>query len=185
MQNFKKIALMMSASALIASTPASAATFLLGFSGTGGAATNSASITITTSDIPNVFGTFNVLSAIGTVGSDVITGLINVSGTPTPTNTPDNLFNIDNAFKPSSPFVSLAGLYFGSATSRYNLFSQNGNYELYQETGGQYTSNSVGSLSVAAVPEPATWALLLLGFFAVGGAMRAQRRKPNVSVSFA
>lgn len=184
MRNFKKIALMMSASALLASAPASAATFLLGFSGTGGAATDSASITITTSDIPNVFGTFNVLSAIGTVGSDVITGLINVTGTPNGTNTPDNLFNIDNAFKPSSPFVSLAGLYFGSATSQYNLFSQNGSYELYQATGGAYTSNSVGSLSVAAVPEPGAWALMLLGLGVMGSSMR-RRRKQNISVSFA
>jgi hypothetical protein len=36
----------------------------------------------------------------------------------------------------------------------------------------------------AAVPEPSTWAMLLLGFFAIGGAMRA-RRKSEVSYNFA
>ncbi len=37
----------------------------------------------------------------------------------------------------------------------------------------------------AAVPEPSTWALMLLGFGAVGGAMRMKRRKTNAAVSFA
>ncbi|SIN68091.1 PEP-CTERM protein-sorting domain-containing protein [Parasphingorhabdus marina DSM 22363] len=36
----------------------------------------------------------------------------------------------------------------------------------------------------AAVPEPATWAFMILGFGAIGGAMRRQR-KANVKVSFA
>jgi hypothetical protein len=35
----------------------------------------------------------------------------------------------------------------------------------------------------SAVPEPATWAMMLLGFFAIGGMMRV--RKPKVSYSFA
>lgn len=37
----------------------------------------------------------------------------------------------------------------------------------------------------SAVPEPGTWALLLLGFFGIGGAMRAAKRRANVSVSYA
>ena len=37
----------------------------------------------------------------------------------------------------------------------------------------------------AAVPEPATWALMLLGFGFVGGAMRSRRKNTNVRVSFA
>lgn len=36
-----------------------------------------------------------------------------------------------------------------------------------------------------AVPEPATWAMMLLGFFAVGGAMRASRRRQKITVSYA
>lgn len=41
-----------------------------------------------------------------------------------------------------------------------------------------------GSEAVAAVPEPATWAFMIFGFGAVGGAMRRQR-KANVKVSYA
>lgn len=37
----------------------------------------------------------------------------------------------------------------------------------------------------AAVPEPATWAMMLLGFGLVGGAMRSRRKDPKVRVSFA
>lgn len=37
----------------------------------------------------------------------------------------------------------------------------------------------------AAVPEPATWALLLLGFGAVGGAMRTSRRQKSRPAAFA
>ena len=37
---------------------------------------------------------------------------------------------------------------------------------------------------VAAVPEASTWALMLVGFGAVGGALRARRRTANVRVSF-
>lgn len=38
--------------------------------------------------------------------------------------------------------------------------------------------------TAGAVPEPTTWALMILGFAAVGGAMRS-RRKPRVTVSYA
>ncbi|GAA0486979.1 hypothetical protein GCM10009096_32270 [Parasphingorhabdus litoris] len=43
-------------------------------------------------------------------------------------------------------------------------------------------------LAVGSVPEPATWAFMILGFGAIGGAMRRQKnaaRKANVKVSYA
>lgn len=42
----------------------------------------------------------------------------------------------------------------------------------------------VAGAPVAAVPEPATWALMLLGFGFVGGAMRAAKRKQKITVSY-
>lgn len=41
------------------------------------------------------------------------------------------------------------------------------------------------SLNVAAVPEPATWAMLLLGFGFVGGAMRSAKRRQKLTVRYA
>ncbi len=35
-----------------------------------------------------------------------------------------------------------------------------------------------GIAAIAAVPEPATWAMMLLGFGMVGGVSRARRRRP-------
>lgn len=34
------------------------------------------------------------------------------------------------------------------------------------------------SFAVAVVPEPATWAMMLVGFFAIGGAIRSRRNSP-------
>ena len=48
-------------------------------------------------------------------------------------------------------------------------------------TGGQ--ASFAGDLAFAAVPEPSTWGLMLLGFGSIGWMVR--RRKRNVSVSYA
>ena len=70
---------------------------------------------------------------------------------------------------------------FGSSV-RLNL-SQSLSYSV---AGGQasYGSARLGIVSVAAVPEPATWAMMLVGFGMIGGVTRYRRRKPT-SVSFA
>lgn len=58
--------------------------------------------------------------------------------------------------------------------------------ELALFTGGEATfGNSVGTFTYAryagAVPEPATWGMMILGFGAIGGAMRIARRRSSVS----
>lgn len=46
----------------------------------------------------------------------------------------------------------------------------------YQALAGVNANSATGAASIAAVPEPGTWALMLLGFGAVGFSMRRQRR---------
>lgn len=43
-------------------------------------------------------------------------------------------------------------------------------------TGGSRWSTWISELSVSAVPEPATWTMLLLGFATIGGSLRRRRR---------
>jgi hypothetical protein len=78
-----------------------------------------------------------------------------------------------------------AGGVFTSALPFFTLGSDNllsfsvanGSTETFALTDG-------GSLSISAVPEPATWAMMLLGFGMIGMATRA-RRKSNVRVTYA
>jgi hypothetical protein len=46
-------------------------------------------------------------------------------------------------------------------------------------TGGN-GSNFNGTANLTAVPEPATWGLMLLGFGAMGGMLRTRNRKVRV-----
>ena len=47
-----------------------------------------------------------------------------------------------------------------------------------------FSGHSGGSeVHVGDVPEPASWAMMLLGFGAVGGAVRGQRRKLSFAVA--
>ena len=42
---------------------------------------------------------------------------------------------------------------------------------------GKFDSFKIGQLGIAAVPEPATWAMMIMGFGMVGGALRSRRAK--------
>ena len=65
-----------------------------------------------------------------------------------------------------------------------SLTSQTGAFFNAYNAGNQ--DRLPGSLSItqaAAVPEPASWAMMLLGFGAIGFAMRRSRRRPNALAS--
>jgi len=49
--------------------------------------------------------------------------------------------------------------------------------------GTQKAGSYVGNLNISPVPEPATWAMMLLGFGAVGFAMRRRRRPALMQVA--
>lgn len=71
--------------------------------------------------------------------------------------------------------MSVGRYYFSEAEARSGMADYGAN-----QTFNLTTSQAV---SAAGVPEPATWALMILGFGAVGGAMR--RRAAGAAVRFA
>lgn len=70
-----------------------------------------------------------------------------------------------------------------------NGFSGGGNFT--DVTGNRRTNQwafdilNVESAVVSGVPEPTTWAMLVLGFGLVGAGMRASRRRSQLSVNYA
>lgn len=69
------------------------------------------------------------------------------------------------------------------------ITSTDGLYLYIGEVGdnGEVAGSNVNLLpnQVGGVPEPSTWAMLLLGFGVVGGAMRSAKRRQRVAVSYA
>ena len=102
-----------------------------------------------------------------------ITGLASVTGS-------------DNYYYLTGLFVSGNGLGFTTAAgTNANLFDSLGQYRL--NTTNPFQSGFVTATSSAAtpaVPEPATWALMIIGFGAIGFAMR-RRQNFVTRVSFA
>ena len=141
-------------------------------------------------------GQFTVNAADEVTGvSGAISGLTNqtISGVtanpsfPSASYSPDGSFIFNNVYYPTGNAFDVNGLLFVTAENPggyWNLWGTSpGNYSLYQSAGSyNYPIQEVGTLSVAAAPEPSTWAMLALGFAAlcfVGRRQRAPRLAPG------
>lgn len=171
-----KFAYMISAAAFaLSAVPANAATLLFTLSGARNATfqldSNPVPTTSSTSFIgkqiqfSNVAGTFNGVAGIApsiSFGTDLIAAL-NINGT-------------------SLGFTQFAGpaIFTGPAASP--IFSP-GTFQLTNFVFGGATLTVTET--VAAVPEPATWAMMITGFGFVGGAMRNRQRKTKTRIAFA
>ncbi len=81
-----------------------------------------------------------------------------------------------------SPGVGSGNPEFRSIT---NKLLTAGTYTLSVRGTSQPNGSYSGALSLGAVPEPATWAFMILGFGLVGGALRRRKAVTNTGVSFA
>ena len=129
--------------------------------------------------------------------SGVISGLTNqtISGVtanpsfPTPSNSPDGSFIYNNVYYPTGmTSFDVNGLLFVTDQNPggyWNLWGTSpGNYSLFESAGSyNYPIEEFGSLSVAAAPEPSTWAMLALGFAAVTFVGRRRRRTARLAPS--
>ena len=186
----KKIALAAGAAliALSAATPAMAArTFTLTATGN---TFNINAILTTTDSATNVGYNGNtgylITGITGSVtgnGTQTINGLSAVGTYPNPLGTVPN----DNILKATAPYFDVAGLSFTTAQggSPFNIYYGGGYFYIRgqnENNTGSFTSVSVSEVR-AAVPEPATWAMMTLGFGAMGFAMR--RKNVSTRVRFA
>ena len=167
----------------LASTPATAAEVMFDFSGNGffGGTLNGAG-TLTTSDDSfvnpeNGFTVQRITGITGTFNGSAITGLA------------PGVFGANNLFYLTGPFfVDGNGLGFRTASGvAVNLFVTNGtSYRVNTQGAGLLTGIVTANARTvaAAVPEPSTWMLMLLGMAGVGFAMR-RKANPKLSVRYA
>ena len=144
--------------ALAASSAASATDYVVTFDSDAGAFSG----TFTTTPDPNP--NFVLVTGLtGTLGGNALTLLpvLSYAGN-------------DNLFSPTSPFFTSDGLSFSAAGSSYNLYNSGSGTSLC--TGPTICVGSlVRNFSVQgarSVPEPGTWAMMLLGFGAIGFQIR-------------
>jgi hypothetical protein len=139
-------------------------------------------------------GQFTVNSANEVTGvSGAVAGLTNqiISGvTPNPSfpassYSPDGLFIFVNLYSATGMAFDYSGLLFTTADNPrgyWNLWASSpGTYSLYESAGGTYPIAESGTLSIAAAPEPSTWAMLALGFVAL--AFVGQRRQRSARLA--
>lgn len=150
--------------AALFATSASAATFVFNFSGSG----QSGSGTLTTDDNTIASRGFTAQAIVGITGTyngSAITGL------------QPGLFGANNLYYLTGPsFVDGSGLGFRTAAgNQVNLFYQDSAPSYRVNTLNPFTSAFVTASSApqaAAVPELGTWTMMMLGFGALGFAIR-------------
>jgi hypothetical protein len=197
MKRFVKIALGLAAATVLGAGHAQAATWLLNYIDTNGAAPTEATLAVQALDTLNAVGGYDITGVTGNVDGDAVTGLIANPAQPYASYSADGMFIFDNVvYANAPPLLSNPGLFFsGASGNEYNLFSDSpAVYELYQARPGvAYLEHSVGVLSAqktgrlggladlgqAAIPEPAAWTMMILGFGGVGAILRRRRTAPT------
>ena len=158
--------------AMTVSAPANAAQYVFSFTTSQAliGPTVSGSGTFTTSDTAMMVGSqtaFQILSVSGQVNGVAIN---NATG------------NYGNYFTTGPSFLDGTGSTFSLVNGgRVTFFNQSSNGLYRVNTFSPGSSNFVNATSslVAPVPEPATWAMMLFGFGAIGFAMR---RRPSLTL---
>ncbi|MFI4966275.1 MAG: PEPxxWA-CTERM sorting domain-containing protein [Caulobacterales bacterium] len=194
MTDVLKLAAGVAAAAVLAAGPARAATWLITYQSDNGSPFTAA-LDVAASDTLNAVGGYDVTGISGMVDGDAVTGLIANPGQPFAAYSADRLFIFDNVIWPTgAPQLSNPGLFFsGASGSEYNLFSDNSTtYELYKaQPGVGDLAHSAGTLEMSqsqpladlavtsgAIPEPAAWTMMIVGFGGVGALLRRRRSRP-------
>ena len=179
----KKTLIAAAAVTSFAAQPANAADYLFEFTTTnaliGAPVSGSGTFTVSdTAEVVNGTEAFKITDISGILNGSAITGLV------------PGIFGADNFFYKTELFVRGQGIGFrNEAGTTANLFLQQGSryrVNTLSPFASAFVDANVSLVEVnGAVPEPATWAMMLLGFFGVGAAMRRKAAVRSTSVSYA
>lgn len=202
MKYLNKVAATVAFAAAVAAVPASAAELVTnggfetgnfsgwtlggntGFTGvTGGAVANTGSFGAFLGPVGSTGTLSQILNTVAGTQYSVSFDLRNTGGIP---NFFDviadgtSVFQLANSGGFPSTYTSFTGFLFTAATNATSL-----QIVYRQDPGFWHLDNVSVQGQLAAVPEPGTWALMLVGFGAVGTAMRSRSRRRATKVSFA
>ena len=165
---------------LVSTAPADAAIYDFTYNGT-----LSGNLIITTSDILNAVNGYDITGVAGTFDGNAITSLFNNPNQPYADTT--STFTWDNVLFPTATYAfDRYGIAFSTSAGTFNIFDALADggttntgtpYGLILGNNGS-ESFGTGSLVAAAVPEPSTWAMMILGFFGIG--FMAYRQRKNI-----
>jgi hypothetical protein len=179
---------MIVSTSLASATPAMASLYAWDISGSGNTGSGTFTLDDSTShDNPYPCSTcangggYLVTAITGTINGDAITALL----------APEAFAGNDNLFYPFTSLpgnvaVDLGGISFATAAKQFNLYAYNfGPILIESDNDVQSQVEFTARLVPSAVPEPAAWAMMLMGFGMVGGALRFRtRRQPRVRFAF-
>jgi hypothetical protein len=136
---------------------------------------------ITVNAADEVTAVSGLISGLANQTISSVTSNPNFSG---PAYSPDGSFIYNNLYYPSGLSFDIDGLLFATEQDLggyWNLWGNSpGNYSLWESAGPyNYSVEESGTLSVAAVPELSTWAMLGLGF--AGLSVAGRRRAPRLA----
>ncbi|MGB3738804.1 MAG: PEPxxWA-CTERM sorting domain-containing protein [Pontixanthobacter sp.] len=177
----KYAAILLAATTVCTAAPANAAEVLFDFSGSslfGGS-------DITGSGVFTVSDTASTVNGREAFAITAISGMLN--GSPI-TGLRPGFFGADNFFYDGEFFVRGQGIGFRNAAgTSANLFLQQGSRYRVNTTGpfnSAFVTANANRVAVnGAVPEPATWAMMLVGFFGMGAVLR-RRSQGTVRVAY-
>ena len=159
---------------------AAAASYMFTFTGSA----YDASGAFSTSNVANGDGTFDIVSALGNLtASDASLPQGAFTLYPGSGTTADGQSTYSNTYKPGDPGFAGSGIELLGSSFELNIY--NGVLAAYPSCPGNcgsvpgtgyYNPGDVGELTITAVPEPATWAMMLVGVAGLGGALRTARR---------
>ena len=169
------------AAAVLAPAAANASVYKFTFESFDSELTAGGQITVNTDG--EVTGVSGVISGLADQTISAITPNPNFSGAAY---SPDGSFIYDNLYHASGMPFDVDGLLFVTAQNPggyWNLWGTSpGNYSLWESVGSyNYPIEESGNLSMTAVPEPSTWAMMLLGFAGLGYAGYRRARAPRAA----